>query len=389
MPPNWKRNRVESVLTQPDDVDWMNKALEQAASVLFITTPNPRVGCVIVKNRQLLGQGATQKAGGPHAEICAIHHAQNNGHDLAGSTFYVTLEPCSHYGKTPPCVDAIIAVKPARVVIAMADPNPLVGGWGIARLQEAGIEVRVNLLAAQALALNPGFISRMITGRPWVWSKLASSLDGRMALHNGQSQWITSAAARADGHYWRARSCVVLTGMGTVLHDDPLMTVRSVDTPRQPVRAIIDSRFIVPETARIFNGDPVWVFTTHPDDAKAARLQAKNVQLITMPEKNGHVDLEAVLDWMGKQHINEVHVEAGPGLNGALLQAGLLDELLLYMAPKILGDAHGLFRLPVLNELDQAYQFDFFETQTFAPDLRLRARLPNRWDTLLNSVMHK
>jgi len=375
-------------LSQPDDFYWMSKALEQAASVMFVTTPNPRVGCVIVKNRQLLGQGATQKAGGPHAEVCAIQHARENRHELAGSTFYVTLEPCSHYGKTPPCVDAIIAAKPARVVIAMADPNPLVGGRGIAKLQEAGIEVRCNLLSEQALALNPGFISRMLNGRPWVWTKLASSLDGRMALYNGQSQWITSAAARADGHYWRARSCVVLTGLGTVLHDDPLMTVRSLATPRQPVRAIIDSRFAVPETARIFNGEPVWVFTTHLDEAKAARLLAKNVQLIVMPEKNDHVDLDAVLAWMGKQQINEVHVEAGPGLNGALLQAGLLDELLLYMAPKILGDAQGLFRLPVLSELDQAYQFDFFETQTVTPDLRLRARLQNRWNMLLNSVVH-
>ncbi|MFV9475128.1 bifunctional diaminohydroxyphosphoribosylaminopyrimidine deaminase/5-amino-6-(5-phosphoribosylamino)uracil reductase RibD [Advenella sp. RU8] len=376
-------------MTQLDDFYWMNKALEQAASVMFVTTPNPRVGCVIVKDQQLLGQGATQKTGGPHAEVCAIRDAQEKAHDLAGSTFYVTLEPCSHYGKTPPCVDAIIAAKPARVVIAMADPNPLVGGRGIAKLQAAGIEVASNLLAEQALAFNPGFISRMTTGRPWVWTKLASSLDGRMALYNGQSQWITSAAARADGHYWRARSCVVLTGLGTVLHDDPLMNVRSIATPRQPVRAIIDSRFVVPEIARIFNGDPVWVFTTHLDEAKAARLQAKNVQVIAMPEKNGHVDLDAVLDWMGGQQINEVHVEAGPGLNGALLQAGLLDELLLYMAPKILGDAHSLFRLPVLNALDQAYQFDFFETQTFAPDLRLRARLQNRWNTLLSSVLHK
>lgn len=376
-------------MSQADDFYWMSKALEQAASAMFVTTPNPRVGCVIVKNGQLLGQGATQKAGGPHAEVCAIRDAREKRHELAGSTFYVTLEPCSHYGKTPPCVDAIIAAQPARVVVAMADPNPLVGGRGIAKLQAAGIDVLCNLLAEQSLALNPGFISRMNTGRPWVWSKLACSLDGRMALHNGQSQWITSEAARADGHYWRARSCVVLTGLGTILYDDPLMTVRSLETPRQPVRAIIDSHFAVPETARIFNGDLVWVFTTHMDEAKATCLQAKNVQAVAMPEKNGHVDLDAVLGWLGKQQINEVHVEAGPGLNGALLQAGLLDELLLYMAPKILGDAQGLFRFPVLNELDQAYQFEFFETQTLAPDLRLRARLQNRWRPLLNSVLHK
>lgn len=375
-------------MTANNDLFWMEKALAQAASVLFITTPNPRVGCVIVKDGQLIGQGATQQAGGPHAEVCAIRDAQARQHALQGSTFYVTLEPCSHYGKTPPCVDALLAAKPARVVIAMTDPNPLVAGKGIRKLQEAGIEVVSNLLTEKALALNPGFISRMTAGRPWVWSKQACSLDGRMALHNGVSQWITSEAARADGHHWRARSCVVLTGLGTVLHDDPLMNVRSLPTPRQPIRAVIDSRFVVPESARIFNGDPVWVFTTQRNEGKEARLQSKNVKVIVMPEKNGHVRLEAVLDWMATQQVNEVHVEAGPGLNGALLQEGLLDELLVYMAPKILGDARGLFNFPMLENLQQAYQFAFFETQTLAPDLRLRAYMSQRWASLLASVTH-
>ena len=229
----------------------MAQALSLAESVLYMTDPNPRVGCVIVRDGQVLGQGATQVVGGPHAEVMAIRDAYEKGYAqaLAGATFYVTLEPCSHYGRTPPCVDALIKERPSRVVIAMSDPNPLVAGRGVTKLREAGIEVVLNVLADEALALNPGFVSRMAQQRPWVWSKIACSLDGQIALSNGQSQWITGAQARADGHHWRARSSVVLTGLGTVSYDNPSLNVRYIKTSRQPIRAVIDSQFAIARIA--------------------------------------------------------------------------------------------------------------------------------------------
>lgn len=365
------------------DQDYMNRALALARSVMFSTSPNPRVGCVIVKDGQILGEGATQPPGGPHAEVCAINDAQQkNGHALRGATFYVTLEPCSHYGRTPPCVDALLAVEPARVVIAARDPNPLVSGAGIRKLQEAGITVDIGLGLEQALEINPGFVSRMSVQRPWVRMKIASTLDGKVALNNGRSQWITGGEARHDGHLWRARACVILTGSGTVREDDPLLTVRDVDTPRQPVRAVIDSQFSIDEDARLFDGAPVWLFVTEYNAAKAERLAARNVRVITVAEKNNHVDLKAVMAWLGQQDINEVHVEAGPGLNGALLQAGCVDELLVYMAPKILGDAQSAVAHRPFTVLADAYQFAFFDTTACGNDLRLRARLPMRWNQL-------
>ncbi|ETF01049.1 diaminohydroxyphosphoribosylaminopyrimidine deaminase [Advenella kashmirensis W13003] len=364
------------------DQDYMNRALELARSVMVSTSPNPRVGCVIVSNGQILGEGATQPPGGPHAEVCAIRDAQQKGHELRGTTFYVTLEPCSHYGRTPPCVDALLAVEPARVVIAARDPNPLVSGAGIRKLQEAGIIVDLGLGLEQALEINPGFVSRMSIQRPWVRMKIASTLDGKVALNNGRSQWITGSAARLDGHHWRARACVILTGSGTVRDDDPLLTVRGVDTPRQPVRAVIDSQFAIDEDARLFDGGPVWIFVTEYNADKAARLAARNVRVITVAEKNNHVDLKAVMAWLGQQDINEVHVEAGPGLNGALLQAGCVDELLVYMAPKILGEARSAVAHRPFTVLADAYQFAFFDTTACGDDLRLRARLPMRWNQL-------
>ena len=370
----------------PEDVRWMREAIALSAQVLYLTNPNPRVGCVIVRDGQVLASGATQAVGGPHAEAMALRQAQERGVDIAGATVYVTLEPCSHFGRTPPCADALIKARPARVVIAMSDPNPLVGGQGVARLRAAGIQVTLPVCAEEALALNPGFVSRMLCQTPWVWLKSAASLDGQTALPNGVSQWITGPQARADGHHWRARSCVVLTGSGTVLADDPLLTVRDVSTPRQPRRAVIDSKLIVPETARFFDAPGSMVFTCHADSGKTARLVARGVQVVELPAHNGHVDLNAVMQWLGANAVNEVHVEAGARLHGALLQAGCADELLVYLAPMVLGPGQGMYGLPVLTALDDVQQYDFLEPARFGSDMRLRLRRPDRWAQLLAAV---
>lgn len=368
------------------DEHWMGRALALAETVMAITSPNPRVACLIVRQDQLLASGATQRAGGPHAEVMALRQADERGCVGTGSTIYVTLEPCSHHGRTPPCVDALIGARPARVVIAMRDPNPLVGGQGIARLRAAGIEVRVGVCHEEALAINPGFVSRMTRKTPWAWLKLAASLDGRIALANGESQWITGPAARADGHHWRARSCVVLTGSGTVLADNPQMNVRHVETSRPPIKAIVDTRFEVDENARIFDGIKTWVFTCSGDPEKARRLADKNVEVVELPPNNGRVDLDAMMRWMGQNEINEVHVEAGARLSGALLQAGCADELLVYLAPVLLGDAIGMVRMQALQTLAEAQRFEFMETTALAPDLRLRARHVGHWKSLMESV---
>lgn len=372
----------------PQDIAWMRRALELARGVLYDTSPNPRVGCVIVRDGQVIGQGATQPPGSAHAEIMALRDAAARGASVQGATLYVTLEPCSHHGRTPPCADAVIAARPARVVVAMADPNPLVRGRGLAALRSAGIEVVTGVCAEQALELNPGFVARMSRGTPWVWLKLAASLDGRSALHNGASQWITGERARADGHHWRARSCMVLTGMGTVRADDPQLTVRHVSTQRPPRRAVVDGRFEIPETARLFDAPgEVVIFTGRDDPAKAGRLAARNVRVVRLPEiAPGRVDLRAMLAWMGENHINEVHVEAGAGLSGALLEAGCVDELLVYLAPVLLGDALGMVRLPLLEHLDHARRFAFTEVTLVGEDVRLRARVPARWEALKAAV---
>ncbi len=368
------------------DEHWMGRALALAETVMAITSPNPRVACLIVHHGQLLASGATQRAGGPHAEVMALRQADERGCVVTGSTIYVTLEPCSHHGRTPPCVDALIRARPARVVIAMRDPNPLVGGQGIARLRAAGVEVTVGVCHEEALAINPGFVSRMTRKTPWAWLKLAASLDGRIALANGESQWITGPAARADGHHWRARSCVVLTGSGTVLADNPQMNVRHVETSRPPIKAIVDTRFEVDENARIFDGIKTWVFTCRGNSEKARRLADKNVEVVELPPNNGRVDLDAMMRWMGQNEINEVHVEAGARLSGALLQAGCADELLVYLAPVLLGDAIGMVRMQALQTLAEAQRFEFMETAALAPDLRLRARHVGHWKSLMESV---
>ncbi|NLA89187.1 MAG: bifunctional diaminohydroxyphosphoribosylaminopyrimidine deaminase/5-amino-6-(5-phosphoribosylamino)uracil reductase RibD [Alcaligenaceae bacterium] len=378
---------------------WMRQAIQLAEQSLYLTSPNPRVGCVIVRDGEVLGQGCTQEAGSDHAEVQAIKDAitRGNEHAMVGSTFYVTLEPCSHYGRTPPCVDAIMRCQPARVVIAMTDPNPLVGGQSIMKMREVGIVVDNGVLTAEALDLNPGFISRMASARPWVRTKIATSIDGKVALACGESKWITSSVARDDGQHWRARCCLVLTGIGTVLADDPLLNVRAVDTPRQPIRGVIDRQFLIDTEAAIFNGDPVWLFVedrafTQSELSKQATLeQNKNARIIKMPlnadsaEVPG-LDLVAIMDYLAANEINEVHLEAGPRLNAGFLEAALVDELLLYMAPKIIGPGREAFALSPLERLSDAKQLVFFEQQAMGVDVRLRARDEQRWQSILNAV---
>jgi diaminohydroxyphosphoribosylaminopyrimidine deaminase/5-amino-6-(5-phosphoribosylamino)uracil reductase len=376
--------RVESTFST-EDHRWMRRALTVAEQALFVSSPNPRVGCVLVRDGRWLAEGSTQRAGGRHAEAQALHEAALQGVDVRGATAYVTLEPCSHTGRTPPCADALIAAGVARVVIALQDPNPKVAGGGIVRLRAAGIQVDVGLFAEDALTQNPGFFARMTRGTPWLWLKSASSFDGRTALPDGRSQWITSDAAREDGHRWRARSCMVLTGIGTVLADDPMLDARAVETPRQPIRAVLDTQFVLGEQARIINGDPVWVFTTRPDAGKAARLAARNVRVIVLPaDDRGGLSLEALVRWLGDHEINEVHVEAGARLQGALVQAGLVDEWVAYVAPCILGDGQGLAALPApISDLDQAYRYEFLDVQFLSPDMRLHLRDTARWQALV------
>ena len=351
----------------------MAEALRLAEKGLWTTTPNPRVGCVIVNNGKVVGGGWHEKAGGPHAETIALAEA---GARAAGATIYVTLEPCSHHGRTPPCADALIAAKPARVVAAMQDPNPEVAGAGFARLKAAGIAVESGLMQDEAAELNIGFVARMTRGRPWVRMKIAATLDGRTALANGQSQWITGAEARRDGHAWRARACAVLTGIGTVRDDDPLLTVRDVSTPRQPLRVVVDSRLQLAPTARILEGGGVLVVSAIDDRARISALAARGAEVIVLANAQGKTDLEAIMRELARRGINEVHVESGSKLNGSLLSAGMVDELLLYYAPSLLGDAaRGMFNLPEFDSLEQKTSLRFHDVRRIGGDLRILARL--------------
>lgn len=354
------------------DFEWMTQALRLAERGLYTTSPNPRVGCVIVKNGQLIGEGFHLKAGQPHAEVHALRQAGNH---TKGATAYVTLEPCSHYGRTPPCAHALVEAGVSRVVIAMQDPNPLVAGKGIAYLQSHGIEVTSGLLQTQAQALNPGFILRMTQQRPYVRLKVAASLDGKTALANGASQWITSAASRKDVHHWRARSCAMLTGIGTVLHDDPSLTVREVDTPRQPLRVIVDSQLRIPLNARVLHGGHAVIAYAQAPQDKLALLQAQGVQTIDLPDAAGQIDINALLKTLAQQQINEVMVEAGAGLNGAMLQSGLVDELLMYYAPKLMGNTGaGMFNLPAFETMSQALDLNIIDVRHFGQDIRIQAK---------------
>ncbi len=353
----------------------MAKALRLAEKGLYTTTPNPRVGCVIVRNGAVVGSGWHEKAGGPHAEVQALRDA---GGRSEGATAYVTLEPCSHHGRTPPCVDALIEARVARVVAAMQDPNPQVAGSGFARLAAAGIEVQSGLLEDEARALNVGFVSRMSRGRPWVRLKLAASLDGRTALANGASQWITGAEARRDGHAWRARACAVLTGIGTVKDDDPQLNVREVETPRQPLKVLIDSRLELSPTARLLQEGKLLVAAAVDDAARIARLRERGAEVVVLPNARGKVDLDALMRELARREINEVHVEAGTRLNGSLLREDQVDELLVYLAPSILGDtARGMFGLPELDDLAAKRLVEFSGVQMLGSDIRILARVLN------------
>ena len=357
-----------------NDSDGMRLALEQAAKSLLIATPNPRVGCVIVRNGEILAEGHTHAPGEPHAEADALRNAAAAGKDVRGATAYVTLEPCSHHGRTPPCADALIAAGIARVVIATLDSNPLVAGAGVSRLKQAGIEVVTGVLEAEAREINIGFFSRMERGRPWARMKIAASLDGGTALLNGSSQWITSEAAREDGHGWRAQSCAILTGIGTVVQDNPQMNVRAIPTSRQPRRIVIDSKLQINPESKILAGGGTWIFAAQSDAKHIARLQDQGAEVILLPDANGKVDLPEVMRELGRREINELHVEAGFKLNGSLLKNGCVDELLIYLAPCLLGESFGMANLPTLIDLADRTQFTFHEFKQIGADLRLRAR---------------
>ena len=355
-------------------------ALALAQTSLNITAPNPRVGCVLVSEAsELLGTGHTQAASGPHAEVMALRDASARGNDVAGATAYVTLEPCSHHGRTPPCCDALIAAGIKKVVASIADPNPLVAGRGFERLRAAGIEVEVGSGAAESRELNIGFFSRMIRKTPWVRMKIAASLDGKTALLNGQSQWITGGAARADGHAWRARSCAVLTGIGTVLADNPRLDVRLAKTPRQPHLVVVDSRLETPLDAHLFiAGRALLIYAAERNDAKKAALEALGAVVIYLPGPNNKVDLSAMLRDLAVRQVNELHVEAGHKLNGSLLRERLVDDLLVYTAPKLLGIGREMAAFGPFESLSEAIDLRFLSADMVGDDLRLQARITGR-----------
>ena len=366
----------------------MKIALNQAKLAQTLSSPNPSVGCVLMSNQGvLLGQGHTQHTGGPHAEIMALRDAAAQGHNVAGATAYVTLEPCSHHGRTGPCCDALIAAGIKKVIATNTDPNPLVAGQGFARLRDAGVEVRVlapdHPQAIESRELNIGFFSRMIRQTPWVRMKIAASLDGKTALNNGTSQLITAAEARTDGHAWRARACAVLTGIGTVLADNPRLDVRLVATPRQPHLVVVDSRLETPLNAHLFiAGRALYIYAAVQNPEKKAALEALGATVIYLPGMvpgtENKVDLVAMLHDLAQREINELHVEAGQKLNGSLIREGLVDEFLVYLAPKLIGQGCDMASFGPLSELSQATPLAFKSTDLLGPDLRIVARIPGR-----------
>ena len=350
----------------------MASALQLAERGLTTTTPNPRVGCVLVKDGRIVGEGWHERAGQPHAEVLALGHAGEAARD---ATAYVTLEPCSHHGRTPPCAEALARSGVRRVVCAMEDPNPAVSGRGLALLRESGIETATGLLSGPARELNIGFISRMTRGRPWLRLKAASTLDGKTALDNGVSQWITGAAARRDGHRWRARACAILTGYGTVRDDNPRLTVRDVPCERQPVRIIVDARLETPLNAQVLEGGDCLIATATEQPQKQAQLAQQGVDTLVLPNNAGKVDLPALLTELGRRGFNEVHAEAGSKLNGSLLREHCVDELLLYMAPMLVGDnAQGVFNLAAMTGLEQACRLHLHDIRRVGDDIRILAR---------------
>ena len=365
-----------------DDTDRarMRRALDLARESIGLSDPNPRVGCVIAGDGWQV-EGFTQAAGQAHAEVMALRAAQAAGVDVRGTTVYVTLEPCAHHGRTPPCCDALVAAGVARVVVAVGDPNPLVAGQGLQRLRAAGITVEMGEAdhAATARELNIGFFARMQRGRPWVRMKIAASLDGRTALDNGVSQWITGDAARTDGHAWRKRAGALLTGIGTVLEDDPRLDVRLVPTARQPLRVVVDSRLELPPAAKILQPPgQVLVYAAADAPARAQTLRERGAEIVLRPGPGGKVDLAAMLDDLARRQINELHVEAGHKLNASLLRAGLVDELLVYLAPKLIGLGREMAAFGPLQRLDDAMPLVFVGVERVGDDLRVLARPPGR-----------
>ena len=356
----------------------MARALQLAERGLYSTTPNPRVGCVIVKDGRNIGEGWHEKAGEAHAEAMALRLSVGAGDapSLAGATAYVSLEPCNHVGRTPPCSDALIAAGVTRVVAAMQDPNPLVAGQGLAKLRAAGIVVECGLQEAAAHELNIGFVSRMTRGRPWVRVKVATSLDGKTALSNGVSQWITGEAARKDAHHWRARSCAILTGIGSVKHDNPRLTVRDVVTSRQPLRVVLDSQLETSPSAAVLEGSGALIFCAERNSSRQSVLEAAGAEVLVMPDSDGKVDLVAMLQELGRRGVNELLVEAGTTLNGAMLAANLVDELLIYQAPILIGDqARGMFDISEISRLGDARQLQILERRVLGDDSLIRGRL--------------
>jgi len=343
----------------------MRRALALAEKGLFTTTPNPRVGCVITQGESIVGEGWHERAGEPHAEALALRSAASRA---AGATVYVNLEPCSHYGRTPPCAGALIDAKVARVVAALRDPDPQAARGGDA-LAAAGIDFEHGLLEGEARELNLGFLSRVQRGRPWVRLKIAATLDGRSALANGASQWITGPEARRDGHRWRARACALLTGIGTVAADDPRLTVREVDTPRQPLRVIVDSRLEIPHAAQVLQGPKVLIF------AARAAPAPQNAEVVVLPNAHGKVELPRMLEELARRGVNELHVEAGFRLNGSLVREGCVDEFLVYLNPSFLGDgAQGMLELPPVGALEERLKLKLLSLDRLGDDLRILAR---------------
>lgn len=357
------------------DTRYMTRALELARRGLYTTDPNPRVGCVLVRDGNVVGEGFHERAGQPHAEVNALRAAGERTRD---ATVYLTLEPCCHHGKTPPCTDALIGAGVARVVVAMQDPNPRVAGQGFAALAQAGIKSESGLMQSEAEALNPGFIRRMQHGRPYVRVKLAASLDGRTAMANGESKWITGEPARDDVQHWRARSSAILTGIGTVLADDPSLNVRAFDIGRQPLRVILDSTLrMSPKAAMLSLPGSTLVVTASHDAARAAALRAAGAD-VQVAGKEGRIDLAALMKMLAAREINEILVEAGATLSGALLEAGLVDELVLYQAPCLLGDTgRGLFRLTNLTQMAKRPTLEIKDARAIGQDWRLVARIVN------------
>jgi diaminohydroxyphosphoribosylaminopyrimidine deaminase / 5-amino-6-(5-phosphoribosylamino)uracil reductase len=363
----------------------MARALGLAESALYLTSPNPRVGCVLVNSDGVvIGEGHTQKAGEAHAEVMAIRDAAANGHITTGqvpkgTTAYVTLEPCSHKGRTGACSAALIQYGLSKVVASLEDPNPLVAGKGFAALRAAGIEVEIGDGASEAFEINIGFMKRMTTGLPWVRMKTAASLDGMTALPNGTSQWITGEAARIDGHKWRARACAVLTGIGTVLADDPSLDVRHVKTPRQPTLVLVDSKLDVPVQATIFKKPrPVWIYCAVDDSEKTKALEALGTTVICLPNPSNKVDLAAMLADLGQRQMNELHIEAGFKLNGSFWREGLVDELLLYQSAQLIGTGQGIANLGTFEKLNDTPKLRYHSIDRIGDDLRIISRINNK-----------